>query len=61
MKRRLIVTISLSLSLAGVPGGVLAQQTAAPVISGNVIGDCGAGAMPAIRRSPAAISIGPPA
>jgi len=44
MKRRLIVTVSLSLSLAGVPGGVLAQQTAAPVISGNVIGNCGAGA-----------------
>ena len=43
MKRRLIVTISLSLSLAGVPGGVLAQQAAAPVISGNVIGTCGAG------------------
>ena len=44
MTRRLIVTVSLSLSLAGVPGGVLAQQAAAPVISGNVIGDCGAGA-----------------
>jgi hypothetical protein len=43
MTRRLIVRVSLSLSLAGVPGGVLAQQTAAPVITGNVIGDCGAG------------------
>ena len=30
MKRRLIVTISLSLSLAGVHGGALAQQTEAP-------------------------------
>ena len=44
MKRPLIVTVSLSLSLAGVHGGALAQQAAAPVISGNVIGDCGAGA-----------------
>ena len=46
MKRRLIATISLSLglSLGGVHGGVLAQQAAPPVISGNVIGDCGAGA-----------------
>jgi hypothetical protein len=43
MKRRLIVAISLSLSLGGVPGGVQAQQAAAPVISGNVIGTCGAG------------------
>ena len=40
MNRRLVVTISLSLSLVGVPGGVLAQQTAAPVISGNVSGRC---------------------
>jgi hypothetical protein len=61
MKRRLIVTVSLSLSLAGVPRGVLAQQAAAPVISGNVIGDCGRGPMPVMRRSLAAISIGPPA
>jgi hypothetical protein len=44
MKRRLIVAISLSVSLAGVPGGVLAQPAAPPVISGNVIGECGAGA-----------------
>jgi hypothetical protein len=44
MKRRLFVTVSLSLILVGVPGGALAQQAAAPVISGNVIGDCGAGA-----------------
>ena len=43
MNRRLVVTISLSLSLAGVPAGVLAQQTAAPVISGNVNGRCVAG------------------
>ena len=40
MNRRLVVTISLGLSLAGVPGGVMAQQTAAPVISGNVSGRC---------------------
>jgi hypothetical protein len=44
MKRHLIVAISLSVSLAGVPGGVLAQPAAPPVISGNVIGECGAGA-----------------
>jgi hypothetical protein len=44
MKRRLIVAISLGVSLAGVPGAVLAQPAAPPVISGNVIGECGAGA-----------------
>ena len=36
MKRLLIVTVSLSLSLGGVHCGALAQQTAAPVIPGNV-------------------------
>jgi len=42
MKRRLIVTISLSLSLGvlGVHRGVLAQQTQPPIISGNVNGSC---------------------
>ena len=44
MKRRHIVTIGLSLSLFSVPGGVLAQQTAAPIITGNVNGRCVAGA-----------------
>src|SRR5829696_61214 len=44
MKRRLIVTMSLSLTLVGAHSGALAQQAAAPVISGNVIGNCGAGA-----------------
>src|SRR5215211_4653313 len=44
MKRRLIATISLSLSLGmglgGMHSGALAQQTQAPVISGNVNGSC---------------------
>jgi len=43
MKRYLIVTIGLSLSLFGLPGGVLAQQTAPPIITGNVSGPCVAG------------------
>jgi Bacterial TSP3 repeat len=40
MKRCFIVTISLSLCLCAVPGSVLAQQAAAPIISGNVNGQC---------------------
>jgi hypothetical protein len=44
MKRRLIVTMSLGLTLVGAHSGALAQQAAAPVISGNVIGNCGADA-----------------
>ena len=44
MKRLFIVMVSLSLSLGGVHGGVLAQQTAAPVITGNVNGNCVSGA-----------------
>jgi hypothetical protein len=45
MKRLFIVAfgLSLSLSVGGVQRDVLAQPTAAPVISGNVIGTCGAG------------------
>ena len=59
MKRRHIVTVSLSLSMVGVHDGALAQQAAAPVISGNVIGNCAGEAMLAVRRSPAAISMEP--
>jgi hypothetical protein len=40
MKRRLIATIGLSLGLVGVHGGAFAQQTQAPVITGNVNGSC---------------------
>src|SRR5829696_1644534 len=40
MKRRLIAAVTLSLSLAGMHSAALAQQTQAPVISGNVNGSC---------------------
>src|SRR5829696_4032540 len=40
MKRLFIVTVSLSLSVGGVHSDVLAQQTQAPVIAGNVNGSC---------------------
>ena len=40
MTRRLIAAISLSLSLGGMHSAALAQQTQAPVISGNVNGSC---------------------
>jgi hypothetical protein len=46
MKRLLIVTVSLSLSLGGVHCRALAQQTAAPVIPGNVNGSAVAAASP---------------
>src|SRR5215207_8577349 len=40
MKRRLIAAVTLSLSLAGMHSAALAQQTQAPVITGNVNGSC---------------------
>jgi hypothetical protein len=46
MKRLLIVTVSLSLSLGGVHCGALAQQTAAPVITDNVNGSAVAAESP---------------
>jgi Bacterial TSP3 repeat len=43
MKRLFIVAVGLSLSLGGMQPGVLAQLTAAPVITGNVNGSCVSG------------------
>ena len=40
MKRQLIAAVTLSLSLAGMQSSALAQQTQAPVITGNVNGSC---------------------
>ena len=40
LQRRIIAAFMLSLSLAGVHGGALAQQTDAPLIVGNVDGTC---------------------
>ena len=40
MKRQLIAAVTLSLSLAGMQSSALAQQTQAPVITGNVKGSC---------------------
>src|SRR5215213_7172970 len=40
MTRQLIAAVTLSLSLAGMQSGALAQQTQAPVITGNVKGSC---------------------
>src|SRR5215213_9359440 len=40
MTRQLIAAVTLSLSLAGMQSSALAQQTQAPVITGNVNGSC---------------------
>ena len=40
MTRQLIAAVTLSLSLAGMQSSALAQQTQAPVITGNVKGSC---------------------
>src|ERR671911_2165404 len=40
MKRLIIATLSLSIGLAGMHGGALAQVKDAPIITGNVDGNC---------------------
>src|SRR5918995_5422087 len=40
MKRLIIATVSLSIGLAGMHGGALAQVKDAPIITGNIEGTC---------------------
>src|SRR5829696_904575 len=40
MKRLIVATLSLGMGLAGLHGGALAQMNGAPVVSGNVAGNC---------------------
>jgi len=40
LKRLIVATVSLSMSLGGVHGGALAQIKDAPIITGNVDGNC---------------------
>src|SRR5215218_3564745 len=40
LKRPIVATISLSMALAGMQGGALAQIKDAPIITGNVNGSC---------------------
>src|ERR671911_2928967 len=40
MKRLIIATLSLSIGLTGMHGGALAQVKDAPIITGNVDGNC---------------------
>ncbi|MCD6059128.1 MAG: hypothetical protein K0Q89_2658, partial [Thermomicrobiales bacterium] len=40
MKRLIIATVSLSIGLTGMHGGALAQVKDAPIITGNVDGNC---------------------
>src|SRR5215211_5167867 len=40
LKRTIVATVSLSMALAGMQGGALAQIKDAPIITGNVNGSC---------------------
>ena len=40
LRRLFVAAVSLSMGLAGVPGGALAQIKDAPIITGNVAGNC---------------------
>src|SRR5215212_557119 len=40
MKRLVVATLSLGIGLAGLQGGALAQMNGAPIVSGNVAGNC---------------------
>src|SRR5215211_8634250 len=40
LKRPIVATVSLSMALAGMQGGALAQIKDAPIITGNVNGNC---------------------
>ena len=40
MKRLIVATLSLGMGLTGLHGGALAQMNGAPVVSGNVAGNC---------------------